>query len=134
VEPWARPVGVAILLGGLLAFGGVLNWLRAHAKVTPLATTQPWWGYYLYDLANLLAVALFSAALLLEGFHPPIALLGAFGTSLAVYLLDYALGHAAALSRGGWLAGVGGVLFALPLAFFPTQAQAALEIMVARLF
>jgi hypothetical protein len=72
----------------LFAYGELLVRLR---RAEP---ARPWWFGYARDGANLAASLMLWGAYLMLGWSGPVSLLAALTTTLAVYILDWALARA----------------------------------------
>jgi hypothetical protein len=117
----APVVAAAIMATALVGFAVALGRLRRAERVDAQAPRgprpdAPWWHGYLRDLTNLLMLLGSSVALGMSGFAPPLALLGGFFLTLAVYIVDWLLGRALRVPAASWVAaGLGGVVAALVL-------------------
>jgi hypothetical protein len=81
-------LAVVALAVALFAYGELLVRLR---RAEP---ARPWWFGYARDGANLAAALMLWGAYLMLGWGGPVSLLAALTTTLAAYILDWALARA----------------------------------------
>jgi hypothetical protein len=116
---------VLSLAVALFAYGELLVRLR---RAEP---ARPWWFGYARDSANLAAALMLWGVYLMLGWAAPVALLAGLTTTLAAYILDWALARAfqmrhprilMALPLTAWIAAVALFPDALAHAFGALQA------------